>query len=174
MKLEIDFALLVHQDLTPSQYCYLWMIYHNDYTYVEYTSDADIPHLLENNYIFLEELTCLYVLRPAGIALFEVANPQQKWQEFKANYPIKSGTRRLHDQQEKCKEKYLRLIKKPGTHEEIIKGLNNELEARRAAGMKNTFFPDWKTMSVWLNQKHWLTYLDKIQEDEQKQRIERI
>lgn len=160
MKLEIDFELLVQHNITPSQYAYMWMIHHNDYTYVEYTSDADIPDLLEQDYMFLESLTNMYVLRSKGTALFEVANPVQKWDAFKANFPIKSGTRRLHDQQDKCKEKYLRFVKKPGTHEQIMKGLSNEIEARKTAAMKNSFFPDWKTMSVWLNQRHWLTYLE--------------
>lgn len=164
MKIEIEFETLVKNNLSPTEYSFLWMIYYNNYTFVELLHDLDEQRLVSKGFIFIDGANT-YALRSSGLDLFEVSNPEQKWAEFKSNYPIKQGDRRLHDQQEKCRQKYLTIIKKPGIHEKIIQGLNNELDARKRAGLKNSFFPEQKIMSSWLNQKHWLTYLEKIKED---------
>lgn len=164
----LDFEVLNASYLTPSDYTFLYLFYNRVSLEEAYkfcgTNTSDLTRLQTMGYIkVLPELQSGYnrlILRQKGIDLFEVSNLDQKWLEFKASYPRKAGTRMLHDQQEKCKAKYLFIIRDIGIHEKIMTGLSNEQNARIRAAENKQFMPDWKTMSAWLHQKHWLTYLD--------------
>tara|TARA_R110000868_G_scaffold369503_1_gene632887 strand:+ start:760 stop:1296 length:537 start_codon:yes stop_codon:yes gene_type:complete len=101
-----------------------------------------------------------YVLKDKAYGLFVEDNIEQKWLEFKKCFPIKSGVRRLHDNPEGCKKKYINLLETGVSHKDILLGLDNECLARQEASSKHLFMSDWKLMSTWLNQKNWLVYLD--------------
>lgn len=160
MKIEIQSEVLIANQLSPNQYCYLYSksIFPN--VSVVFSLDPDESLDLEDKG-FIKRVDSGIALREKAYQLFEETVDEKRWFEFKSRYPIKSGERRLHDNQEKCRNRYMTLIKsKPGLHERILKGLDNEYKARLAASNKRQFFPDWKMMSVWLNQKNWETYID--------------
>lgn len=181
MEIKLDLDNLQRWNLTPSQYVFLRFVYENKllpgYLLCQLNT-ADLGHLQGLGYIkVLPDLEDGYnrvYLRQKGIDLFEVEHLEAKWLEFKANYPIKSGERRLHGNQEDCKKKYLKLVRDLGTHEMIMTGLKNEQKARIRAAEKREFFPDWKLMLSWINGKCWLTYLDYRPEGEEQQMEERL
>lgn len=164
----IDFEVLEATYLTPSQYTFLYLMHKGDNPQEIQNlcgiNTGDLDKLQAMGYIkILPESQSGYnriILRQKGIDLFEVSNPEQKWLEFKASYPRKAGGRMLHDQQERCKTKYLALIKNIGMHEKIMTGLKNEQIARIKAAENKQFMPEWKAMSAWLHQKHWEPYLE--------------
>jgi hypothetical protein len=172
MIVEINTEILVEKLLNPTEYVYLYCIYLEDYT--TGNSIAVIDGKVQLDPAKLEKVGWIKLtgpniedveLREIGIELFEASEKAKElmWAEFKSRYPRKDGVRQLHDQQEKCKAKYISYLSKKGTHQIILSGLANEMEARQEALKRREFFPAPKTMSAWLNQKHWLTYLDKVE-----------
>lgn len=183
MKIEIETSELEESGLFPSEYVFLWLINNKNYSLIQkiYCAYEDkisvylydrIKELAKNGWLFeggyydkdeIESIVDLskIVLRQKTLDLFITDDVETKWFHFKSIYPIKDNERRLHDSQDNCKERFIKLVlNKPGTYKEIIRGLENELEGRRVAGVRRNFFPAMKLMSSWLNQKQWLTYLD--------------
>ena len=183
MKIEIETSELEESRLFPSEYVFLLLINNKEYELIQkiYCAYGDkllvylydrIKELAKNGWLFeggyydkdkIESVVDLskIVLRQKALDLFITDDVETKWFHFKSLYPIKDNERRLHDSQDKCKERFIKLVlNRPGTYKEIIKGLENELEGRRVAGIRRNFFPAMKLMSSWLNQKQWLTYLD--------------
>lgn len=166
MKVEVDLTLLEFLGLQAKHYVWLFIMYTGDELRARHLSplNPDDYLLLEKEgYIKIlgslgDELNV--VLRQKGTDLFQTRDVEFKWNEFKANYPIRAGERRLHDNVDKCKTKYFNYVISPGIHERIMLGLNNEKKARINASKKSEFFPDWKLMSSYLSQKHWETYVD--------------
>lgn len=163
MKIYLDLSTLDKQQVSANQYIFLYLIFLNKSKAWEYSVPEDLVHLQDKLFIKITGSQEV-ILRKKAIDLFEVDNTEAKWLEFKANYPIKMGERRLHLNQEVCKEKYLALIKKLGVHEQVLLGLDNEKLARINAQKKREFFPDWSAMEVWLNQKRYQAYLDYQEE----------
>lgn len=86
------------------------------------------------------------------------------WAEFTSLYPKKAGIRPLHTNKDKCKDKYRMLIKQYN-HEDILKGLQTEINMREKAKIRKEFFPEWKLMPTYLNQKGWEAFLELNEED---------
>jgi len=183
MKIEIETSELEESGLFPSEYVFLWLINNKNYSLIQkiYCAYEDkisvylydrIKELAKNGWLFeggyydkdeIESIVDLskIVLRQKTLDLFITDDVETKWFHFKSIYPIKDNERRLHDSQDNCKERFIKLVlNKPGTYKEIIRGLENELEGRRVAGVRRNFFPAMKLMSSWINNKQWLTYLD--------------
>lgn len=98
-------------------------------------------------------------ISPAPNKTFELM-----WSEFISLYPKKAGHRPLHTNKDKCKDKYRNLIKYT-SHEDILKGLQMEIDLREKARIKKEFFPEWKLMPTYLNQKGWEAFLELNEED---------
>jgi hypothetical protein len=86
------------------------------------------------------------------------------WTEFIDLYPKKTGLRPLHNNKEKCKDKY-KFILRNTKHSDIIKGLNTEIELRNKAKIKKEFFPEWKLLTTYISQKGWEQFLEINEED---------
>lgn len=164
MKIEVSSDILKSSDITANQYCYLYeKILFSGCSTIFTLNESEINDLEIKG--FIKTTNYEIVPREKAHKIFELNNKEKIWYEFKSNYPIKQGSRRLHDNQEKCKKKYLELVKNnPELHKQILKGLENEQLARNHAENLNQFFPSWKMMSVWLNQKNWEVYLDYKEE----------
>lgn len=165
MKLNLDIQLCISLNLTANQYTWLYLQFIGDTEKTNLVSPVSLieqKHLESLGYIKILDSPYgnLFALKQKANDLFEERDVDTKWLEFKALYPIKSGDRRLHDQVDKCKNKYVSYIIKTGVHEEIMLGLNNEYKARRNAAKKGAFFAEWKMMSSYLNQKAWMLYVD--------------
>ena len=175
MKFIIDLNELYELKIEPQHYCWLYLQYlclYKESWLISPITNSDLIYLEVQNFIKIigEGDEPEVSLRKNALELFEEFEGDRKWNEFKSKYPTKVGNRRLHDNTEGCKTKYLSLSKE---HNSIIKGLENELLARVNAAKKGEFFPDQKTMSSWLNRKHWETYLD-YEDEEKKERIKGI
>lgn len=170
-KIELNLKRLEELGLSPDFYTFLYLYYKG-----EYTQAHDLCNMNTTRLSGLERLGYIKILmeleggfnklqlRQKAYDLFELDNAEAKWLAFKAAYPKKDGQRMLHDQGEKCKAKYLSYIRDIGVHEQILLGLDNEQNARIEAAKKREFMPAWKSMSAWLNQKMWITYLDYVPE----------
>ena len=90
-----------------------------------------------------------------------------RWIEFKNTYPKKEGTRPLHNNIKKCKEKYSLLVhNNEELHDTIIKALKAEIKDREEAGWRKEFRPMWKLMSTYINQEGWTMYEGHAEEDD--------
>ncbi len=160
MKIEIESEVLIANQISANQYCYLYMKTMYSHVPVIFTLDEYEHGDLESKG-FIKITDVGSTLREKAYLLFEINNGEKCWLEFKLAYPIKSGERRLHDNQEKCKKKYLEIVRnKPFLHLEILRGVSGEQSARVNASRKREFFPDWKLMSSYLNSKQWDLYKD--------------
>lgn len=92
-----------------------------------------------------------------------------KWEEFLSLYPKKSGERPLHNMKSVCKEKYFRYLQQGILHEDIIKGLNAEINLRQRAKQKRQFFPEWKLLSTYINQKGWEQFVELYEINENQE-----
>ena len=80
--------------------------------------------------------------------------------EFVELYPKSVNGRPLHNTKEKNRLKYFRYLKSGIKHEDVMKGLNAELEARKNANVRKQFFPEWQLMSTYVNQKSWEQFVE--------------
>ena len=94
-----------------------------------------------------------------------VERVDQQWAEFLELYPKKSDGRPLHNMKEKCKEKYIRILRNT-KHEDVMKGLQKEIDMREKAKIRKKFFPEWKLLSTYINQKGWEQFLELQDENE--------
>lgn len=174
-KIEVDIKLLKDNSLGADDYCYLFFKFHQlDATL--FFMYIDTERLEEEGWIKFSEGS--YVIRNKAVKLFEEVDipltPEKMWEKFISIYPRRSGERRLHDKVEQNRVKFISYCVKKGEFSKIIKGLENEMELRRRAGVKREFFPDWKLMSSWINSKHWQAYVEDIEEEKDNTRVEGI
>src|SRR5690349_10614512 len=117
MKLELDLKVLKESKLSPNLYVYLYLLFNKDNFKLTQQDCTNLAHVNDLNINFLEELGFIKIgedsiyLRETAFKLFEISKEEAAWLEFKGNYPIKSGERRLHNKQDECKKKYLAIIK---------------------------------------------------------------
>ena len=83
-----------------------------------------------------------------------------QWKEFIELYPKSVNGRPLHNTKEKNKLKYFRYLKSGTNHNDVIKGLNAEITARKNAQLRKQFFPEWQLLSTYINNKSWEQFLD--------------
>lgn len=87
------------------------------------------------------------------------------WDELKATYPRKEGSRPLHNNGKWCIKHYRKRIEEAGEqaeefHAKVIKGIKNEIESRRRSSLKREWREPWKLMTTYLNQSGWEMYQD--------------
>lgn len=195
-ELKINLNTLVKEDITPSEYVFLYYVYNkniqNAYSISGLTKD--MVHNLEERG-FIRCTTAFRVLQyngksvvsdepeaelaPRGLSLFEIQDADSKFAEFWNLFPQKvpdgQGSYRVlrtikldtHDAQV-CKKKYLKLINgNPGLHEIILKGLKNQLHIERH---RIQYINNPET---WLNQKVYERYQETMK-DTSMSRLGRI
>lgn len=141
--------------ISPTSYCILQLLsLEESISEILYTQE-DIDSLYSMKF-----LDAFGGITPLGRSLFTASNNEQNWEEFKSLYPISAGHRRLHDKIDRCKQKYISYLREGIPHKDIIKGLENEIQARENAVFLNEFMPAWKSMSTYLNNKSWVDYSD--------------
>lgn len=171
MEVKINLKEIFDLKLNPTQYLLLYLKYHNN-------SILDLNlvtalNINKNDLIKLENLGFIkvtspslldFVLREPANILFKETPEDKQFYEFWATYPMKvpngaSGYRILRARDpnsqsaEKAKAKYLRLIKKPGTHKKIMEGLDGYLKEYRS---KMQYL---QGVDVFLNQATWEKYI---------------
>lgn len=177
MELKINLDNIRKVGLFVTEYIYLYFKYYK-LNIIEYFGTE--PKI---NYDYLEAVGYIkqteddIVLRQKAIDLFVESTLETKFVEFYSTYPIKARTDKgeirvfrtkdLNSKQAlELKAKYLKLIKEPGLHTDIIKGLNNYIASKRA----NLGY--LVGIDVFINQKLWQLYLDL--DEDNTQSIERI
>lgn len=126
--------------------------------------DIDDGYVL-HNIILTKDLSQIFDLCELGedyVKQIETPNNEleTKWKEFVELYPKSVNGRPLHNTKEKNRLKYFRYLKSGIKHEDIMKGLNAELEARKNANVRKQFFPEWQLMSTYVNQKSWEQFVE--------------
>jgi hypothetical protein len=141
MELKIDLDKLRKLKLNIPEYSYLFIRYHNlviTYYFNNPSNNIDFKYLENEGYI--KETEEGIFLRQKAIDLFIESTPDTKFYEFYSNYPFKvsngkGGYRVIRSKDINSKQatdlkvKYLKLIKTPGLHEKIMKGLFNYMES---------------------------------------------
>jgi hypothetical protein len=186
--MEIFKKITKDSNLTAEHFFILYLLFTDPTYYVEYITKkkykinigAIIQDLSIFKYIVLKDKDYTNPLNiqldPESFKIFEDSdvtypyllsslNFDEEWNEFLELYPKKSGDRPLHNMKEKCRAKYAFALKKE-THENIMKGLKKEIELRQIAKAKNKFFPEWKLLSTYINQKGWEQFLEIGDENE--------
>lgn len=169
MKITVDLDKLNKLELTPNQWCLLECLFLNIDTPL--ITDSELEHAESEGYIKI--MPDNLVLRDKGRQLFEAKPSDSLFFEFFSKYPVKvidgrGGYRilRTKDPDAKSvlelKKKYLTLIKQPGLHEKIIKGLDNYLLNMKT---KMQFIVG---IEVFINQFLWEKYLDLDETIEEK------
>lgn len=183
--INIDIKVLIDNHLSPNRFIICYLLYYRRYSELSRLSiDSSDLEWLES-YGFIKytgnlpkiDLTDLdnITVRMSFIKLIEVQDEDRKWIEFKLAYPRKDGSRPLHNDEETCKLKYLKIIRaEPELHNTVLKAIENETKDRYNANLNKEFRPAWKLMSTYINQKGWCMYLGDIIEDKSKERIQRI
>lgn len=126
--------------------------------------DIDDGYVL-HNIILTKDLSQIFDLCELGedyVKQIETPNNEleTKWKEFVELYPKSVNGRPLHNTKEKNRLKYFRYLKSGIKHEDVMKGLNAELEARKNANVRKQFFPEWQLMSTYVNQKSWEQFVE--------------
>jgi hypothetical protein len=169
MEIKINLRDLIELGIKIEDYFLLQATYYKLVNSDLITKNVEIINrLVSKGFITITNATALeFKLNNSAIELFEENPSKQFWEEFKNIYPKKTSSgRRLHDNPAKCREKYLRLAKTKENHNLIILGLLNESKKRDYAVANKQFFPEWKNMSTWLNQKSWEIYLEEDDEND--------
>jgi len=118
-----------------------------------------------HNIILTKDLSQIYDINELGedyVKQIETPNNELelKWKEFVELYPKTVNGRPLHNTKEKNRLKYFRYLKTGVRHEDVIKGLTSEIEARKAASIRKQFFPEWQLMSTYINNKSWEQFVE--------------
>lgn len=92
------------------------------------------------------------------------------WNELKEAYPTRIGERRLHTKPRDAKVKYIKYLKNGLNHEEVLKALKREKYERKKAELKKEFYPAWKGLSTYVNQKAWETFQTDLENEELNER----
>ncbi len=174
--IKIPVQVLKDECLSPNQYCTLYLLSErraNEVYSLILPSKQEVQHLVEQGYCSVNAFDSIEGLdnlpdevklnltdKGYQVFLADRSLDSKKWEEFKSLYPKKSGERALHDNLARNKAVYLKLIKSDTEYNNIIKGLKNEIKARNKAKLKGEFFPEWRMMSTWLNNKSYTLYMD--------------
>lgn len=88
------------------------------------------------------------------------------WDEFINTYPKSELKRRLHNNRDEAKKKYVKYLKEGLDHSKVIDAIRKEIQARKHHAALNKFFPPWKLLTTYVNQKSWEAYFDDDDENE--------
>lgn len=184
MEVKINTDVLRTCKLSLDEYFYLYLKYNKipvyDYTDLIFPITGNLTTLLEyKNLIKFDLEQKDYFLTNKALVIFEEKSIDKKFEEFWSIYPIKvpngKGSYRAiktKDIESKqaldCKKKYISLIKKPGEHEKIIKGLNIYLKSLRPT------LQFCVGVEVFLNQQMWEKYLELDDVDILEEKIKSI
>jgi len=130
--------------------------------------DMDDGYIL-HNIILTKDLSQVFDLVSLGedyVKQIETPNNEleEKWREFITLYPKSVNGRPLHNTKEKNRLKYFRYLKSGLSHEDVMKGLQAEIEARKGAKLRAQFFPEWQLLSTYINNKSWEQFVE-LKED---------
>lgn len=168
MELRINTDVLKYAGLTIDEYFLLYLYYNKlnlkDYSSIVISTGSLLLSLESKGFVKFADDCGDYILTKKSLILFE-SSVGNKFEEFWSIYPIKvpngkGGYRAIKTkdidskQALECKKKYINLIKKPGEHEKIIKGLNIYLKSLRPT------LQYCVGVEVFLNQQLWEKYLD--------------
>lgn len=168
MNISINPTELAKLKMSPNQYCFLFCVFHDlESTFIQ---SNELGYLEMEGYVKIGERV---ELREKANQLFQADTSEAQFLEFWTNYPINvpngSGGKRVlrskdHESKEatECKKKYLALIKKPGEHEKILKGLRNYIKNQH---------PYIAAVPAFLNQRIYEKYYD-VDVDETKKGLE--
>ena len=144
MELKINLDKLLELNLIISEYTYLYLKYKfNNLDINKYWNTLEKLNLEKLEKLgYIKQTEDDIVLRQKAVDLFVESTPETKFVEFYSVYPFKvpngSGGYRVirskdinSKQAIELKAKYLKLIKTPGMHEIIIKGLHNYIRSLR-------------------------------------------
>lgn len=171
MEIKINLKEIFELKINPTQYLLLYLKHHNDsildlnlVTALGITK-SDLVKLETLGFIKITNSSLLdFVLRESAKLLFRESPEDKQFYEFWATYPMKvpngaNGYRILRAKDpnsqsaEKAKAKYLRLIKRPGKHKQIMEGLDGYLKEYRS---KMQYL---QGVEVFLNQATWEKYI---------------
>lgn len=180
--IEIDIGQCLEEELTPSQYCYLKLLWEKnlDAARALYFNDKGLrdsmDHLIELGYVmFFSEETGYSIDKKKCNELFGFE--ESKFWELFSSYPLKvpdgrGGYRVLRTRDPETKEakealkKYKKAIKSNRRHEKVMKCLNLELDSKKRTNSMQFM----QQLITWLNQRTWEKYEplleDKPKEDE--------
>ena len=171
MEIKINLKEIFDLKLNPTQYLLLHLKYHQSSILDQNLITA--LNINKNDLIKLESLGFIkvtspslldFVLRDPANSLFKETPDHKLFYEFWGTYPMKvsngaGGYRILRAKDpnsqsaEKVKEKYLRIIKRPGKHKQIMEGLNGYITEYR------TKMQYLQGVEVFLNQATWEKYI---------------
>lgn len=167
MEITVDLTNLKNNNLTPSEYIYLYLLNCTTCEQITLIEPSVIKSLEEKGFIKITDEGAS--LRMKGIDLFRVKD-KDPFLEFWNTYPVRGGTRILRAVSsesklgKKCREKYEKLIKnKPELHNKIVACLNKQLELER---FKLQYMQE---IDVWLNQQTWEKYEHLLIESKPKE-----
>lgn len=171
----ISLETLQKASLTPNEYIFLHCLY-NNIPLPKYPIDLiklqDLKYIkMANGKIWPRHYNLKKLFNTKGQKITDKTMGDE-WERLLELYPKKSHGRALHNKSV-ARPKFIRVLKEHSI-EDILTGLKNENKARETAKMRGDFFPDPKALSVWLNQKTFLDYLDVEEEPETIEKVENI
>jgi len=176
-EIRINFEILVNNNLTLSEYTYLYCLYNKlEYKISMFDKSLDVDYLETLGFIKLDWDSGpipVPILRSKALLLFEQNKTAYSFESFWADYPIKvpasNGNYRVikskdlnSKQAKECQTKFNRLIKVPGEDKKIKVGLDNYLKTLRPT------LQYCVGVEVFLNQQLYQRYCD-LEEEPQKQ-----
>lgn len=180
MLIEVNLNAVKAQNLSVSQYIFLYLLYRKTKNLEELLPILGLSHsdyeLLSNRNLIhtqtADEKMQTFQLRPSGAAIFETSGQEdQMWAEFCTHMPFKVADRILRTKDpdaasnKKLKDKYLRMVKHDqNIHKVVIACIDIQLEVERH---KLQYLQNSET---WINQRTWEKYLHIYDEEVKKGR----
>ena len=160
--LPINLKSVITSGLTVDQYVYLYL-------------KTKHPHLIsdiQDNIISYESFNELMEhfdgdLSSIGNAYFNMDNFETLFNEFRERYPRKTPNgRMLHTDLKNCILKYKRILSDGyvGLHQDILKGIDLEIEAKQ----RNNSLNYLRLMKTYLNQRGWEEYMPNLEVKREK------
>lgn len=161
MDISLNLGTLLEYGLSPNEYIVLYLLKTKNIDNFSFDYSKTIDKLIEKEIINTQWDIIVDLPKNMFGDNNLVDDIEIYWEEFKNTYPKLDGVRRLHDSPSKCKDKYLKVLRKDvKLHQEILKGLKAEIELRSVAEERSEFFPAPKLMSTYINNKSWEGYQD--------------
>jgi len=179
MLIEIDVAECLRRGISPTQYCYLKMLWDRNNTMAKQLYDIDstskdaIKNLVLSGYLLEVENSGVLLDRKKCEPLFKYTE-SSFWELFNT-FPIKvpndgGGSRVLRASDPKsvdaqtAKKKYESVVKSRAVHEHVMRCLNIELEERKKAN--NLTYMNG--LVVWINNCAWQKYESFLKDEKPK------
>jgi hypothetical protein len=181
MNVTVDIRDCLSEGLSPSQYCYLRLLWEKklelakDLYYNDSGLRSSMEEMIKTGYIlYYSEETGYSVDKKKCDDLFNFT-PSDFWEVF-TTYPIKvndgaGGVRVLRARSHESKDaktafkKYQAVIKTKVAHKKVLKCLELELENR----IKSNSLSYMQNLITWINQRTWEKYEALLEEEKPKE-----